>query len=194
MAPAMKPQGSAGLTKLLAVLEASLAELERRTGVPKGTLHGIVAGLVQQRLLERDGVRYRLGGRLFEVAMRASLARGLIEQATPFLEDLYEQTHETVHLGVRQGLDVLYVLKLGGHVQADEPSRIGGRMPLHCTAIGKVLLAGAPNHVLGERVAAGLIRLTPRTVATPGGLCAQLDDVRTTGLAYEYEESAAGIV
>ena len=62
--------------------------------------------------------------------MRASVERDLLEVATPFLEELRERSHETVHLGVREGIEVVYVAKIGGHRQAGAPSRIGGRMPL----------------------------------------------------------------
>lgn len=190
------------LGKVVTVLHAftaedhgvSLAELGRRTGLPKGTLHRVLGDLVAVRLLEKDESGYRLGGQLFELGMRASVERQLLEVATPFLEDLYERTHETVHLGVLEGREVVYVAKIGGHRQAATPSRIGGRMPLHCTAIGKALLAYAPPELLGEVVAAGLERKTPRTITAPGRLRQQLERVVETGTAFEYEESAVGIV
>jgi len=172
----------------------SLAELARRTQLPKTTLHRLVGDLVQARMLDRVGDRYRLSRQLFELGMRASVERGLLEVATPFMEDLYERTHETVHLGVRDGIEVVYVSKIGGHRQAATPSRVGGRMPMYCTAIGKVLLAYSPRQVLREVVAAGLVRRTPRTITAPGTLQRQLNRIAATGLAYEYEESATGIV
>lgn len=109
------------------------------------------------------------------------------------MEDLYERTHEIVHLGVREGTDVVYVGKISGHRQAPAPSRLGGRMPLHCTAIGKVLLAHGDRDLFNEIVDAGLSRRTPRTMIAPGLLRLQLDKIRDTGVAFEYEESAVGI-
>jgi DNA-binding IclR family transcriptional regulator len=190
------------LGKALAVLHAfgaddravPLAELGRRTGLPKGTLHRVAGDLVEAGLLDRDGTGYRLGTGLFQLGMRAAVERSLLEVATPYLEDLYEQTHETVHLGVRDGLDVVYVAKLGGHRQAPAPSRVGGRMPLHCTAIGKVLLAHAGPEILTGVLARGLTRTAPRTITAPAVLAGQLAAIADTGLAYEYEESAVGIV
>jgi len=146
----------------------SLAELLRRTGIPKGTLHRIVGDLVHVRLLDRVGGVYRLSGQVFQLGMRASLERTLLEVATPFMEDLYERTHETVHPGVLDAASVVYVAKIGGHRQASSRSRIGGRMPLHCTAIGKVLLAFSGPELLAGVVGSGLERRTPRTVAAPG--------------------------
>lgn len=171
----------------------ALAEISRRTGLPKSTLHRTLNDLVAVRLLDKTGQRYRLSGQMFELGMRASVERGLIEVATPFMEDLYIRTHETVHLGVLEGTEVVYVSKLGGHQQASSPSRIGGRMPLHCTAIGKVLLAHSPTELFQEVIRTGLARRAPRTVTVPGVLRSQLDRIRETGVGYEYEESAVGL-
>lgn len=190
------------LGKVMAVLHAftaddrglGFAELRRRTGLAKATLHRLTADLVEARLLDRRDGRFHLGGHLFELGMRASLERDLLEVATPFLEDLYERTHETVHLGLREGSEVVYVAKMGGHRQADAPSRLGGRMPLHATAIGKALLAYAPEDVRAGVLAAPLSRLAPRTVTAPGILAHQLDEVVESGVAFEFEESAVGIV
>ena len=170
------------------------AELQRRTGLPKATLHRLTADLVAARLLERVDGRYRLGRHLFELGMRASVERGLLEVATPFLEDLYERTHETVHLGLREGVEVVYVAKLGGHRPANAPSRLGGRMPLYATAIGKALLAHAPDAVRAQVLGGRLARLAPRTITAPSVLARQLDEIVEKGVAYEYEESAVGVV
>lgn len=190
------------LGKVMMVLHAftiedsavSLAELARRTSIPKGTLHRILSDMAAVRMLDRTGTGYRLGGSLFELGMRASVERSLLEVAIPFMEDLYVRTHETVHLGVLDGIEVVYLSKIGGHRQASAPSRIGGRMPVHCTAIGKVLLAHADNDLREQVLSAPLARYTPRTVILPGPLSTQLDRIAAEGVGYEYEESATGIV
>ncbi|OPG09257.1 IclR family transcriptional regulator [Microbispora sp. GKU 823] len=172
----------------------SLAELVRRTGLHKATVHRLSGDLVANRLLDRADGGYRLSGGLFELGMLASLERSLLEVAMPFLQDLYERTHETVHLGVREGHDVVYVAKIGGHRQAKAPSRTGGRMPLHCTAIGKALLAYADADLRREVLTGPLERRTPHTVVAPGILRRQLQHVTETGVAFEQEESAVGLV
>ncbi|GAA4478905.1 IclR family transcriptional regulator [Rhodococcus olei] len=174
-------------------LVLSLAELVRRTGLHKATVHRLAGELVANRLLDRVDGGYRLSGGLFELGMLASLERSLLEMAMPFLQDLYERTHETVHLGVRDGHDVVYVAKIGGHRQAASPSRTGGRIPLHCSAIGKALLANADPDLQREVLAAPLVRRTPHTVVAPGILRAQLTKAVETGVAFEREESALGI-
>lgn len=190
------------LGKAMAILHAfrvddrllPLAELVRRTGLPKGTVHRICADLAHHRLLEKTDHGYRLAGGLFELGMRAAVERTLLEVAMPFLQDLYERTHETVHLGVREGTEVVYIAKIGGHRQARSPSRTGGRMPMHCTAIGKVLLAHAEPEVRAAVLGAPLPRRTPHTVVAPGLLEKQLERTLETGIAYEREESTVGLL
>jgi len=198
-----RPPSSTVLGKAVALLDAftpedhelGLAELTERTGLAKASAHRVLADLVAAGLVERaTGGEYRLGSRLFELGMLASLERGLLEVAVPFLQDLYERTHETVHLGVLEGTEVVYVSKLGGHRQARTPSRVGGRMPLHCTAIGKVLLAHSPPALLARVLEQGLTRRTPRTITMPGLLREQLERAVETGIAFEHEESQVGLV
>ena len=189
------------LGEAVAVLQAfttddthlDVAELVRRTGVAEGPMREVVNALVAARLLEPSGSSFRLGTLLFELGMRASAERGLIEVSTPFLEDLYERTHETVHLGVREQLDVVYISKIGGHGFTEVPSRIGQRLPLHCTAIGKVLLANADDAVFSAVVNRGLTPAGPKTITVPAVLHAQLETIRESGMGFEREESTAGL-
>ena len=190
------------LGKTLAILQSftverttlTFSDLQASTTLPKATLHRVLGDLQAARLLEKVGTRYRLSRLVFELGMRASVERSLIEVATPYLEDLYERTHETVHLGVREENEVVYVAKMGGHQQAVAPSRLGGRMPLHATAIGKALLAHAPADVLDQVLGSTLPRRAPRTITSVEVLRRQLDEVVERGVAFEYEESAVGIV
>lgn len=170
-----------------------LSELMRRTGLAKGTVHRIAQDLVAWGLLERVGHSYRLGLRLFELGQAVPRQRIVREAAQPYMEDLFAATREVVHLGIVDGVDVLYLEKLIGHRTAESPSRTGGRMPLYCTAIGKALLAFSRSEVRERVMEHGLRPLTPYTIVVPAVLCAQLDRVRATGLAYEREESAHGL-
>ncbi|WOC13836.1 IclR family transcriptional regulator [Gordonia sp. MP11Mi] len=173
--------------------ELTLAEIVRRTGLHKATAHRLSRELVDVRMLDRTDTGYRLSGGLFELGMRASVERSLLEIAMPFLQDLYARTRETVHLGVLDGHEVLYVAKIGGHRQASAPSRTGGRMPLHCTGIGKALLAHADPSLRQQVLSSPLPRRAPRTIVAPGLLAAQLDTARENGVAFEFEESTIGI-
>jgi DNA-binding IclR family transcriptional regulator len=172
----------------------TFTDLATRTGLPKSTLHRTCTSMVREGLLVRDGDRYHASRLVFELGMRASLERELIELALPYLEDLRVAVDETVHLGVREADEVVYVAKLAGRRGVEAPSRTGGRLGLHCTAVGKVLLAHAPADVQRAVLEGELERRTPRTVTAPGLVAAQLEKVRADGVAFEHEESRLGVV
>jgi DNA-binding IclR family transcriptional regulator len=189
------------LGKAIAILRAftptdqsvRLAELARRTGLPKSTPYRMATAMVECGLLERPAHGYRLGTHLFELGMLASTQRGLREYALPFMEDLYEGTHETVHLAVVDGMEILTLEKISGHRRDSSPTRAGARAPMHTSAIGKVLLAHSPIELFHEVTAAGLQRVTLRTIATPGALYRDLARIIETGLGYDHEEQAIGV-
>jgi DNA-binding IclR family transcriptional regulator len=172
----------------------SLAELARRAAMPKSTVHRLAAQLTRLGLLRQDDRGYRLGLRLFELGEIALAQDGLVAKARPILADLHRVTNATVHLAILDESQVLYLAKIAPSGAPELPSRIGGRMPAYCTAIGKALLAFAPHEVVVGCIENGLRRRTSRTIATPGVLLAQLRDVRNGAFAFEYEESTPGIV
>lgn len=120
-----------------------LTELAERAGLPKSTTHRLAHELLELRLLEHEDGRYQVGLGVFELSGLVPVARRLRETALPFMQDLFLSTQETVHLGIRDGSDVVYAEKIHGHAGLDLPSRVGGRLPLTCTAVGKALLAYA---------------------------------------------------
>lgn len=173
--------------------EVGLAELARRAGVAKPTAHRLLAELESWGLVERTGRGYRLGLRLFELGQVVPSQRDLQETASPYLADLYEATRETVHLAVPDGPEVVYVQKIAAAGGPEIPSRLGGRMPAHCTGVGKALLAFGPPERMAAVLDAGLTRRTARTVLAPGLLGKELTEIRRRGLAEEHEESAPGV-
>lgn len=170
-----------------------LTELARRTGLPKATVHRFLQQLCGFHLVERTATGYTLGLRLFELGMRQPASRDL-RAAASILGDLRDATHQTVHLAVLDGGQVLYVDKLVGHAGRPLPSRVGGKLPAHCTGLGKALLAFGPKDVSEAVLRAPLPRITPRTIVLPGPLSRELARIRREGVAYEYEESTLGVV
>ncbi|KXX56002.1 IclR family transcriptional regulator [Rhodococcus sp. LB1] len=168
-------------------------ELTRRTGIPKATVSRLVKEMEAVGFLERRGAKVGLGLRLFELGERASRRRSVREVALPFLADLREATRQTVHLAILDGTEVVYVEILPGRDAPWLPSGVGGRLPAHATGVGKALLAGSPPQVIAEVLAAGLVRVGPRTITTPGPLVRQLRRIASSGIAYEHEESAPGV-
>ncbi|MEW9550300.1 IclR family transcriptional regulator [Nonomuraea sp. NPDC050783] len=172
----------------------SLAQLCRRTRLPKSTAHRILGVLCARGLARRAGNGYLPGERLDALASGAQ-ARipGARRAVLPYLLYLYETTRQTVNLAVPSGLEVRYVERLYGHNRVGSPSDGADRAPLHCTATGKALLAFDPR-LRQELLARGAFeRLTPRTVTTPAGLERELAQVRRHGVAYAQEEFAEGV-
>jgi len=170
----------------------SLSELARRTGVPKASVHRLAQELLEWGVLERTNGDYCLGIRLFEIGSRVPRVRVLRETVRPFMADLHTATKETIHLAVLDGLEVLFVERANGYRQAPAPSRFAGRMPLHCSSSGKVMLAYSPPELLESVIAQGLSRRTRATIVSPNYLAEQVRRVRSDGFAIEREEIVVG--
>ncbi|MET0899871.1 MAG: IclR family transcriptional regulator [Mycobacterium sp.] len=192
--------GTSVTSRLLAVVGAfdeqhralTLTELAQRAGIPVPTAHRLVAELVGGGALARraDG-RYVIGRLLWGAGVLAPVEGGLTQVAEPFLYDVYASTLATVHLAVRDGDRVLYLQRLAGHASVPIVSTVGSRLPLHCTGVGKVLLAYAPGETQAQ-VFAKLTRNTPFTITVPSVLRAQLDRIRREGVATTSEEMSLG--
>ncbi|GAB3664556.1 IclR family transcriptional regulator [Nocardioides korecus] len=170
----------------------SLSDLAARAEMPVPTAHRLVGELVAWGALSRtQSGEYVVGRRLWDLGLLAPVQTGLRQLASPYLHDLYGATLATVHLAVRDGLQVLYVDRLSGHASVPVVSTIGSRLPLHATGVGKVLLAHAPSAVQDE-VLAHLTRITPYTVAQPGVLRRQLRRVLAEDHATTTEEMSLG--
>lgn len=171
----------------------SLTAIAQRAALPLSTAHRMVAEWVAWGGLARqeDG-RYSLGMRLWEVGVQTPTARNLRTIALPYLEDLYEATREHVHLAILDGHDALYVEKLSGHQAVHIISRVGGRLPLHATGVGLVLLAFAPQETIHAYLAAPLKRFLPGTVTSASQLRRRIAAIRAHGLAFMSEEMTAG--
>jgi DNA-binding IclR family transcriptional regulator len=190
--PSSRTPGVSVTARVLAVLGAfapqrpqlSLTAIARQTDLPLSTVHRLVGELVAWGALERavDG-RYRVGLRLWEVATLAPRGLGLRGAALPFLEDLYEATHQNVQLAVRDGLEALYVERLSGRGAVPVISRVGGRLPLHATGVGLALLAHAPRAVQEQVLAGPLTAFTRNTVTEPRRLRRILAEVRRSRVA-----------
>lgn len=171
-----------------------VSELARRAKLTKSTAFRLLAMLERNGVVERSGSDYRLGRRLHELGAQVyAPGQGAIREVlTPYLADLYELTHEMVHLAVLHGTDVIYLNKLYGHRPVRSPSRVGGSAPAYCTAVGKTLLA-FDYAATQESVARGLRALTERTIVDPQLLATQLEQVRGTGIAFDDEECVPGL-
>jgi len=186
--------------RLLAVIGAfderhralTLTELAQRADIPVPTAHRLVAELVGGgALARRDDGRYVVGRLLWSAGLLAPVEGGLTQVAEPFLYDVYAATLATVHLAVRDRDQVLYLQRLAGRASVPIVSTVGSRLPMHCTGVGKMLLAHAPRET-EQMVFANLARVTPYTITVPSVLRAQLDRIRREGVATTTEEMSVG--
>ena len=201
MAGRTSAPGASVTSRALALLGAfdekhrrmTLTELAGRAGIPVPTAHRLVSELVEWGALAKaSDDRYVVGRRLWDIGLLAPVQTGLRQLASPYLHDLYGATLATVHLAVRDDLEVLYVDRLAGHASVPVVSQIGSRLPIHATGVGKVLLAHAPPDVQGRVLGAMLARLTPYTITQPGSLRRQLARVVRDDYATTVEEMSLG--
>lgn len=198
---AEESSGESVLTRAVTLLNAfdarhvtlSLSALVSRSGLPKTTVHRMAHELTRLGLLARENGRYSVGERVLKFASLAPARRTLREAALPYMQDLYEATHGTIQLGIASGTEVLYVEKIHGHQKITDLSRVGSRMPLHTTAIGKAIMAYSPPVLLDSVVDAGLEALTSTTITSARLLRHEVQEVTTRGIAYDREESKAGV-
>ncbi|MHB1810038.1 MAG: IclR family transcriptional regulator [Solirubrobacteraceae bacterium] len=175
--------------------ELTLDELSARSGVPRSTVHRLAAQLVAEGSLERSRRGWRLGTRMFELGQLVAREQRLRERALAHMQDLYAATGgQTVQLAVPHAGEVLYVEIISGHRKVRTPSRRGGRMPLHCTALGKALLAFSADGGRGfVESAKQLERRTPHTIVEPAPLLEQLHAARAEQVAFDRQEAALGL-
>ncbi len=192
--------GQSVSSRLLAVLAVfdeqnptlTLSEISAGSGLAPATAHRLVRELVLWGALVRtDTGAYAIGRRLWKLGMLAPDQSDLRDIASPFLYDIYGATLATVHLAIRDDDQVLYLDRLAGHTSVPAVSRVGSRLPLHATGVGKVLLAFAPTDV-SRAVMGALTRMTQYTVTHPGQLDRELARVRREGYAQTVEEMTLG--
>ncbi|WP_166875538.1 IclR family transcriptional regulator [Salinibacterium sp. ZJ450] len=199
MAGGNSEPGRTVTTKVLAILEAfeqsrgalTLTEIAESSGMPLSTAHRLVTELTEWGLLFRGAQgRYQLGIRLWELAQNAW--RPLRETARPFIQDLFSLTGETAHLAVREGNEVLYIDRVYGSKRVPRASRVGGRLPMHATAVGKVILAFEEEWVRSAYLDRGLEHRTAHTHVEPRLLAEELAQIREQGYATTLEEVRLG--
>lgn len=180
------------LLKLFAGAEAGMcaSQVAKLSGLPVSTVYRLLVNLESANFLNSDasGV-YQLGVACIALGGVACGQMDLRRVSLRHLQELNQQTRETVHLTVRQGLSAVYVEKLDSLEKLRIHSRIGASVPLHCSAVGKVLLAYLPKPEQDTTLdQVELRRFTENTVGSLQELRAQLERTRKDGFACDLEE------
>lgn len=174
---------------------ARLTELAQQCGFEKSTTHRLLSALIAEGLVEQDPdtERYRLGIALLELGMAVHQRLDIRQEALPVLRGLADRAQETIHLGVARGVHVVYLDKVESPHAFQMRSRVGERMPLHSTGIGKAILAFSGEAELAEVIAAGLERRTANTILDSEELRIEMQRIRVRGHSTDVEENEEGV-
>ena len=194
------------LTKAFRVIEEivshqekglSFSEIVSSTNLPKASAHRILKTLVNMGYLRYDSEtgKYRGGLKLFCLGSEVMTHFDLKSYLRPHLMNLHKETGHTCHLGIRNGNMGVYIDKIESQDYGIKLfSEVGRSFPLHCTALGKVLLASMDPEKRKEILNGELESYTPRTITHPSILEEELEQVRERGYGVDHEEITRGII
>src|SRR3954469_3189792 len=173
--------------------QLSAREVAERLDLPRTTVHELLVTLVDRTYLisvPGQPVQYRLGMPLFQLGAAFANRLDLVREAQGVARDVAAACDEAVHVAVLDGADVVYLVKVDSTHPVRMVSGVGLRLPAHCTAVGKVLLASLDPRSLDAILAQDpLPGMTPASITAPDLLRAHLDEVRADGLAVDIGES-----
>lgn len=174
----------------------SAQEIETALDYHKSSVQRILATLEAEDFLQRvdeSRSKYKLGNAVF-ILGRVAEGEDLRTIALPYLEKLTELTRETAHLCVADENECLYIAKVDSPNSIRMVTKIGVRLPLHATAVGKMLLSGMSEEQVDEVISQkGLEPSTKHTITTREDLYKELEAIRETGLSHDREEREIGL-
>lgn len=176
--------------------EWGVSEVAAALDVPRSSAHALLSSMADIGILQwREGGRYRIGWRVLELAEVRRRTLDVRAAAAPGMARLVRAHGETCHLAVRDRIHVLYVDKqLGTHNITVQGARVGTRLEVHCTAVGKVLLAFSDEaEVEGFLATATLPRHTPSTITDAGLFRAELRGIRSQGIGFDLGEAVEDV-
>lgn len=180
--------------------EIGVSDLSRRLGLHKNNVFRLLATLEENGYIEQSerSERYRLGTGCLELGRAFARGNKLLRCARPLLEELCSTLGETVHIATLRNFEVVHLDSEESDQLILTASRVGLRLPAHCTALGKVLLAGMDADVRQQFVkqvhsSSQFESRTPNTIADPHKLLEHLSSVALQGSAVDIEEYAVGL-
>lgn len=186
------------LLELLGAVDESLgiSDLARSSGLAVGTVHRLLNTLNQLGYVEQDVAtrKYTLGIRILH--LRGAVARrlNLGEQAMPIMKTLMRRVNETVHLAVLSEGEIFYIERIEGLQTQNMYTQIGKRGPVHCTALGKTIMAYLPEHAVDQILAdKGMARKTHKTITDPIVFKHELEQIRRQEYAVDDNESELAV-
>ncbi|HET8564729.1 MAG TPA: IclR family transcriptional regulator [Candidatus Binatia bacterium] len=176
--------------------ELPVSAIAAKTGIHKSTAHRILMALEYNSMIGQNPVtgNYYLGMKLFKLGNQAAARMNLREMAKPYLVQLMEETKETVHLAVLDENEVLYLEKVEGPHALRMPSRVGRRIPIYCTSLGKAMLSCLEKQQVKQLLHGRRLKAyTPNTATDIDELLEDLEKTRRRGYAIDNEEIELGL-
>lgn len=174
----------------------SLSEVAHRVQLPTSTAHRLLTTLQNERYVRFDSERsaWLIGVQAFQVGSTFVRSRDMVTMARPYMRRLMEESGETVNLAISDRMEIVYVAQVECHKMMRAIAGPGGRAKMHCSGVGKALLAYTCEHELNDLIEhRGLSRETAKTFAEPAALRADLARIRERGYAIDDEENAIGL-
>jgi IclR family transcriptional regulator, KDG regulon repressor len=173
-----------------------VTEIAKQMDINKSSVYRILSTLVQYGYMEQDEEtsRYKLGYKFLEMSSKLLESIDLRKEAKPYLQELEKETNEVIHLVVYDQGEVIYIEKLEGTETLRMHSKVGKRAPMHCTAVGKAILANLPSNVVLDILERkGMPRHTDKTITAKDEFLKELAQVKQKGYALDLEENEYGI-
>jgi IclR family acetate operon transcriptional repressor len=174
----------------------SLSEVAHRVQLPTSTAHRLLTTLQNERYVRFESERsaWLIGVQAFQVGSTFVRSRDIVAMARPYMRRLMEESGETVNLAMSDNTDVIYLAQVECHKMMRAIAGPGGRAHMHCSGVGKALLAYAPSHVVEDLASrSGLPRETPKTISDLQALQQDLVKIKKLGYAVDDEENAVGL-
>ncbi|MGM0923009.1 MAG: IclR family transcriptional regulator [Bacillota bacterium] len=173
-----------------------VTEIANQIDINKSSVYRILSTLVQYGYVEQDVEtgKYKLGYKFLEISSKLLESIDLRAEARMYLQELENETNEVIHLVVYDQGEVVYIEKLDGSETLRMHSKVGKRAPMHCTSVGKAILAHLPSNVVLDILERkGLPMHTDKTITNKDDFLLELNTVRQKGYALDLEENENGI-
>ncbi|MFC3883613.1 IclR family transcriptional regulator [Bacillus songklensis] len=174
-----------------------VTEIAKQIDINKSSVYRILSTLVRYGYIEqdKDTGRYKLGYKFLEVSSKLLESIDLRAEAKPYLQELENETNEVIHLVVYDQGEVVYIEKLEGTETLRMHSKVGKRAPMHCTSVGKAILAHLPSNVVLDILERkGMPLHTDKTITNKEDFLKELIQVKQRGYALDLEENEYGII
>jgi len=171
----------------------SNSEIAEKLGMNPSTVHHLLLTLCQEGMLMKDSnKKYRLGWKLLEWGNQVMYQRDILNAAMPLIEGLTRSFRGTVHIGMYDQGEVVFVLKVTPKHAMPVPTQIGSRIPAYCCSTGKVLLS-FNSFLVQSAISKGLSQRAPNTITCVTRLNEELKEIRTKGYSISNNENELGL-